>query len=84
MELELHQFYAGVSALVSVKLCQRDWWKHHQTNQPLDVQNSMSLTPKQRENANLYITKAGSLEFIFAKQNSSSAILSAPKKQRED
>lgn len=34
MELELPQFYAGVSALGAVKLCRRDWCKHHQTNQP--------------------------------------------------
>lgn len=42
----------------------------------------MSLTPKPRENADLYITQAGPLEFIFAKQKKSSfVILSTPKKQ---
>lgn len=44
----------------------------------------MSLSLKQQENANLYITEAGSLEFIFAKKNGSFVILSTPKKQSED
>lgn len=85
MELELHQFYAGGSALVSVKLCWRDWCKRHQTNWPLLVSTTLPLALKQRENANLYVTKAGSLEFTFAKQeNGSFVILSTPKKQSED
>lgn len=35
MELELHQFHAGVPALVSQKSRWRDWCKQQQTNQPL-------------------------------------------------
>lgn len=43
----------------------------------------LKWTPKPRENADLYITKAGPLELIFAKQKSGSfVILLTPKKQR--